>query len=377
MNRNRSRPLASVADAELMARRRLPRTLFERVCSGAGQDVTNQENVAAFREVTFRPRAATPTAGRDLKVTVLGAELQLPVILAPTGGTRMVHPDGELGAVRAAGSAGTACAISMFSGYTLEEIAAAASGPLYQQIYMTFGRAHVEETIQRALVAGCDALVLTVDVPVLPHRPDPRPLRADLHNAVRYGPELVTRPGWLYRFVRDGMPLDASNAVRADQSAQSMSMTVSWSDISWIRSLWARAIVVKGVVRSEDAIRAVEAGADAIVVSNHGGKGLDGAPATVRALPRIVKAVGGSVQILLDGGVRTGADVVRAVALGASAVLIGRPYIWGLAASGECGVRQVLDVFSFEIDRTLGLLGCRAVTELDETFVEVHGGDRA
>ena len=371
-----SRPITGVAAAELAARRRLPKTLFERVRAGAGQDITNQENIAAFREVTFRPRVATPTADRDLTVSVLGSRLRLPVILAPTGGIRMVHPDGELGAARAAGAAGTACAISMFSGFPLEEIAAAATGPLYQQIYLTFGREHAESTIARASAAGYDALVLTVDVPVLPHRPDDRPLRADLPNALRYGPELLTRPGWLYRFVRDGMPFDAANAVKADERAQSATMTVSWQDLAWIRELWPRAIVVKGIVGAEDAVRAVEAGADAIVVSNHGGKGLDGAPATIRVLPRIVKAVGGSVEILLDGGVRTGADVVRAIALGAGAVLIGRAYIWGLAVGGECGVREILDTFEFEIDRTLGLLGCGAIAELDETFVEIRGADR-
>jgi isopentenyl diphosphate isomerase/L-lactate dehydrogenase-like FMN-dependent dehydrogenase len=374
VSRRERPPITGVAAAERTARQRLPKTLFERVRAGAGQDVTNRENVSAFREVTFQPRVATPTAARDLTVSVLGSELRLPVLLAPTGGIRMVHPDGELGAARAAGSAGTACAVSMFSGHGLEEIAAVATGPLYQQIYMTFGRSHVESTIGRALEAGYHALVLTVDVPVLPHRPDPRPLRADLHNAVKYGPELVTRPGWLYRFMRDGMPFDATNAIKSDESAQSATMTVSWQDMSWIRAMWPRAIVVKGILRSEDAVRAVEAGADAIVVSNHGGKGLDGAPATIRVLPRIVKAVGGSVEILLDGGVRTGADVVRAIALGAGAVLIGRPYIWGLAAGGERGVHEILDLFAFEIDRVLGLLGCSAVTELDETFVEIRGG---
>jgi isopentenyl diphosphate isomerase/L-lactate dehydrogenase-like FMN-dependent dehydrogenase len=367
------RKINSVAEAEAAARRKLPATLFSRVASGAGQDITNQQNVAAFREISFRPRAATATSHRRLGVRVLGADLRLPVLLAPTGGVRLVHPDGELGAVRAAGVAGTAYAISMFAGYSVEEIAAEATGPIYQQIYMNHGRAHVESVIARAAESGYDALVLTVDVPVLPHRADEHPLKANLRNAVKYGPELATRPGWFYRFVRDGMPFDPSNSVKGDPAAESATMTVTWEDMSWIRAMWPRSIIVKGIVTPDDARRAADSGVDALVVSNHGGKGLDGAPATIRALPRIAKAVGGSIEILLDGGVRTGADVVKAVALGARAVLIGRPYIWGLAVAGERGVRDVLDVFEFEIDRTLGLLGCADIDELDEAYVELDG----
>jgi isopentenyl diphosphate isomerase/L-lactate dehydrogenase-like FMN-dependent dehydrogenase len=370
----RGRAFESIAEAEVLARRRLPPTLYSRTNVGSDGDATHQANLRAYGDVTFRPRAATFYPSQDISVRLLGKQLDLPVLLAPTAGIRLVHPVGELGAARGAGAAGTAYAVSMFAGFSIEEVAAAGTGPLYQQVYMANGRAYAEDVIMRAASAGYSALVLTVDVPVMPHKADQHPLRADFHNAIAFGPELVRRPGWFYRFARDGMPFDAGNAIKADPRAETTAMTATWADMKWIRELWSGPIVVKGVVTGADALRAVDSGADAVVVSNHGGKGLDSCPATMRALPEVVKAVGGTTEVLLDGGVRSGSDVVKAIALGAKAVLIGRPYIWGLAVDGEEGVRRVLDVFAHEIARTLALLGCPSVAELDQSFIDVTGG---
>lgn len=354
-----------------IARRRVPRSIFTEVAGGPDRSVTARGNVAAFDEVMFRPRAAVATVGRDLSTTVLGTPVSMPLLVAPVGGLRIMHPDGALAACRAGGGARTITAVSMSGGHSVEEVARAADGPLWQQIYMSRGRERAETVIAQAREQGYSALVVTVDSAVPGKR---RPaLRINLRNAVEFAPELVVRPGWTWRFVRDGLQLRAINDAVGTPPVPDAKpkMIAEWKDFGWIREAWNGPLVVKGILTPEDARRAVDVGADAVVVSNHGGLTLDGALPALRALPGVLKAIGDSAEVLLDGGVRQGTDVVKAVAMGARAVLIGRPYIMGLAIAGEAGVRHVLENFRYEIDRTLGLLGTQSLKDLDSSLVNV------
>ncbi len=351
-------------DAERKARRRLPRTLFTMLDSGTS---TKDANRRAFDEMTFRPRAAVSFDERVLATTVLGVDVSLPVLLAPTGSIRIVHPDGEIAAARAAHARGTICAISHNSGYSFGAVAQASDGPLWGQVYLRWGRAAAEQLIGEAVAAACSALVVTVDVPIGPPR-TMRPFRVDLRNAARFGPEIAARPRWFLRYLREGLRArDVDAAMRAVTRATA---TSSWDDVQWVRQTWPGPLVVKGVVTADDAKRAVDAGASAVVVSNHGGKALEGAPGTMRALPNVLGAVGDQVEVLVDGGVRHGTDVVKAVAAGARAVLIGRAFVWGLAVGGEDGVRRTLEIFADEIDRSLALLGCPSIQMLDGSYLE-------
>ena len=352
-----------------IARRRLPKSIFTELAGGPDRAVTLRGNVAAFDEILFRPHSAVATAGRDLSTTVLGTTISMPLLVAPVGGLRVMRPEGALATVRAAGAARTIGGVSMSAGHSVTEIAAAADGPLWQQIYMSRGRERAEQVIDEAGKQGYSALVVTVDSAVPPKR---RPaLRINLQNAIEFAPELIVRPGWTWRFVRDGLQLRAINdAVGATPDAKPK-MIAEWADFGWIRDAWKGPLVVKGILTPEDARRAVDVGADAVVVSNHGGLTLDGAMPALRALPGVLRAVGDSAEILVDGGIRQGTDVVKAVAMGARAVLIGRPYIMGLAIAGEAGVRHVLENFRYEIDRTLGFLGVQSIHDVDASFIEV------
>ena len=359
--------------AERLARRRLPRTLFEALTTGNDEGLTYRDNVRAFGEVAFRPRAAVSHEERDVRTTVLGTEIAFPVLAAPTGGIRVVHPRGELAVARAAGLAGTICVVSQIAGYSIEEIAAVAEGPLWQQLYLSRGRATAEEVIARAAGAGCAALVATVDLGASPVSAFSTALRAlnwDVGTAVRFAPEVVRRPGWLLRFLRDTKAMEAANAAlpSAGTSAQ---YGLNWEDLGWIREQWSGPLVVKGVLSAGDARRAVAEGAAAIVVSNHGGRGLDGLPGTLRVLPEIVAAVDGAAEVLLDGGIRRGSDVVKAISLGARAVLAGQAVVMGLAVGGEAGVARIFDIFRHDTDRTLGLLGCPSIGELDGSYTRL------
>ena len=350
-----------------IAERRLPRSIFTELAGGPDRAVTCSNNVASFDEVMFKPRSAVATNGRDLSTTVLGQEISLPVILAPVGGLRIVHPRGALAAVEAAGGARTIAAVSMSAGHTVDEAAAVAGGPLWEQIYLSRGRERAEAIIAEAKAADYRAIVVTVDSAVPSKR---RPaLRINLGNALEFAPELVTRPGWTWRFVQDGLQLRVLNDAVAAPSAPGPKMIAEWEDFDWIRESWNGPLVVKGIITPDDARRALDVGADAIVVSNHGGLTLDGTIPTLRALPDIVVAVDGQAEILLDGGIRQGTDVVKALALGARAVLIGRPYIMGLAIAGQAGVRTVLENLRYEIDRTLGFLGVTSIHDIDPNSV--------
>ncbi len=373
--------LLTYADARRRARRALPRLLFDYVDGGAGDELTMRRNAARFAELRLRPRTGEWVPTPRLATEVLGTELSMPVLTAPCGGMRLVHPDGDVGVARAAARAGVAPVVPSGGGHSLDEVAAA-GGVQWFQLYKFSHRPGMETLVERAHRAGYRAVVATIDTPIAGNRERELrsgfsyDLRINAAGAVRLGPQLVRRPCWAFRFWRDGMPFELPNTAPFGSDGRAMSLTEmtrsgaesfspTWDDLGWLRAAWDRALVVKGVLTGEDARRAVDLGADAVVVSNHGGRQLDGVPATIDALSEVVAAVGDSAQVLLDGGVRRGADVVKALALGARAVLLGRPVVWGLAVAGEAGVVHVLELLRSELMRTMSLLGCPSVTGLD------------
>lgn len=374
-----------MALAEQLAKRRLPRSVYDFVRGGTEGETTVQDNLSAFRELEFRPHAAVETRDRLQSTTIVGCELSLPVIVAPTGMIRMVHRDGEVGAARAASRAGTAIGISTLSSFPIEEITAATTGPVFYQVYFAGGRAGAEIAVDRARDAGCRAVIVTVDTAAAAGREERLrggaiPRQVDLRTALRYAPEMVTKPAWVRDFLRGGLDLATPNvqATRggpplsaAESSATMRTETPTWGDLAWIKERFAGPLIVKGILSVEDARRALDHGADAIVVSNHGGNALDGSPAALRVLPSVVDAVGDRTEVLFDSGIRRGGDVVKAMALGARAVLVGRAYVWGLAAGGEEGVYDILQSLRRGIDGTLALLGCPSVHDLDRSFVHV------
>lgn len=359
----------SYEQAVELARRRLPGPVHAGVVAGIDREISLRNNSGAFDEIGFRPRAAVPSSCRELTTTVLGTRVSLPVLLAPVGALRLVRPDGVLAAARAAAAAGTICVRSMVAGHTATEMAQATTGPMWQQLYMHQGRAFAEQLIAEAKDLGYRALVVTVDSAAERSRYS-EPMHMNLKNAVRYAPELLRRPGWSARFIRDGVRLNVVNDVKGFGERSKIKIA-SWNDFKWISDAWGGPLVIKGIVTREDALRALDVGADALVVSNHGAFMLDGAPATVRALPEVLDAVNGAAEVLLDSGVRLGSDAVKAVAIGARAVLIGRPFVMGLAVAGEDGVRHMIELFRYEIDRTLGMMGCPSLAALDRSYVQL------
>ncbi len=355
----------SFSQVENAARRRLPATLFEDLMGGVGRSVTARANVAAFDEVTFRTRSGVAWPQRDLATTVLGTPVTMPVLLGPVGGLRMTNPEGGVGAARAAARAGTVSVLSMSAGHGPQDVAAASTGPCWQQLYLSRGRERAERLIAEASECGFQALVVTVDCPVSPKKPVH--LSISWRSAVTFGPELVRRPHWTAAFLRDGASLAAANDALGPRTNE----TAVWADLQWIKQVWAGPLVVKGVTTADDARRAVDGGADAVVVSNHGGLTLDGAPATISVLPAIVAAVGSTAEVYLDGGIRQGTDVLKAMAMGARAVLLGRAYAAALAAGGEAGVTALLAMFRHQLDTGLAMLGCPSITALDASYVTV------
>jgi L-lactate dehydrogenase (cytochrome) len=381
----------NVADLRRLAQRRLPRVVFDYIDGGAEDEIAMRANRAAFEEVTFRPRGAVVTPQCDLTTTVLGARLALPFALAPVGSTRLFWPRGEVHAARAAGEAGIAYSVSTLVGTSVEEIRDAASGPLWYQLYLVGGREVARRALARARAAGFSVLLVTIDTAVAGMRE--RDLRNGVRDLVaggplarlRSSPQFLARPRWLLDFLLDGGLMRFPNVVLDDGPMRFVDVGpvlersgVSWDDVGWIRDAWDGPIVAKGVQSSEDARRSIELGLEGIVVSNHGGRQLDGAPATLRLLPEIVATVDGRLDVLLDSGIRRGSDVVKALCLGAKAVLVGRAYAYGLGAAGGHGVAKAIEILRSEIVRTMKLLGCASVSRLDRSYVDVppHWGRR-
>lgn len=377
--------VVNVEDLRRMAQRRLPKSVFDYLDGGAEAEVTLRENCRVFNDVLFRPRSAVAVGDCDLKTRVLGHELSFPAILAPVGYSRLMHPAGELAAAHAAGEAGTGYILSTISAHKLENVKAASKGPVWYQLYLLGGRAAAEGSLDRARRAGFSALVITVDTPVAGLRErDPRNGMKELLGSswfakIPYLPNIFAHPGWLASFLLDGGVPKLENIVvpgegpmkLLDVGAALASATVTWEDLRWIRELWTGPIVVKGLLTGDDARRAADEGAVAVVVSNHGGRQLDSVSPTLRALPEVVAAVKGQVEVLMDGGVRRGSDIVKALCLGARAVLVGRAYAYGLAAAGPAGVTRALEILRSDVERTLRLLGCPSVAALDRSYVDV------
>lgn len=356
--------ILNLADLEALARARLPQDVWDYYASGADDELCLRRNCAAFAELALHNRVLVDVSRRDLSTTVLGERLALPIAAAPTAFHRLAHRDGEAASAAGAGDAGALFVLSTLSNTAVEDVVAASSGPVWFQLYVYRDRAVTEALVQRVEAAGCRALVLTVDAQILGRR------ERDVRNRFALPPGLrienLNAAGYA------GLPTGTEDSGVAAYVKQMLDPALDWSAIKWLRSITKLPIVVKGIVRADDAVRAVECGAAAIIVSNHGGRQLDSAPATIEVLPRIADAVGGRCEILLDGGVRRGTDVVKAIALGARAVLIGRPILWGLAADGRAGVAAAFALLRRELDLAMALCGCPDVGSVTRDLVEIE-----
>jgi L-lactate dehydrogenase (cytochrome) len=375
---------ASVADLRAIARRRLPRGVFDYIDGGAEDERTMAANAAAFAAVTFRPRVLRDVGGVDPSTTLLGRPLPLPLVLAPTGFSRIADPAGELAVARAAARAGLPYTLSTLSTRSIEEVAAAGAGPKWFQVYVWRDRGLVKEMIGRAATAGYEALVLTVDTAVLGRR------ERDVRRGFSLPPTIglstlvdgALHPGWTWRFLRsdpirfanvrdDAGVGDGSTAVTLSEYVNTQfDPGLSWRDVEWMRSVWAGPLVIKGVQTVADARLAADAGVEAIALSNHGGRQLDSAPATLDLVAPVADAVGDRLEIICDGGVRRGSDIVKAVALGVRACMAGRAYLYGLGAAGERGVDHVLGLLDADVRRTMALVGASSVGDLGRELVD-------
>jgi pre-mycofactocin synthase len=376
----------SVAEAERRAAKRLPRSVHLAIRAGSERGLTLADNVAAFGELGFAPHMAGLSAKRELATMVMGQEIAMPVLMSPTG-VQAVHPDGELAVARAAATRGVAMGLSSFASKPMEEVVAA-NPQTFLQVYWSGSRERLAQRIERAKAAGVVGLIVTLDWSFVHARDWGSPFipeRIDARAALRYAPEVLRRPRWLAQWAKTkALPdLSVPNWGAAGESAPTffgaygewmMTPPPSWDDLAWLRQEWGGPFMLKGVMRVDDARRAVDIGATAISVSNHGGNNLDGTPATIRALPPIVAAVGSDIEVVMDGGIRRGSDVVKAVALGARAVMIGRAYLWGLAANGQAGVENVLDILRNGVDSALLALGRSSVSDLAPVDIVVPPG---
>jgi heme/flavin dehydrogenase (mycofactocin system) len=367
----------TVEEARRRARRRLPRSVYLALVAGTEKGITLRDNTAAFSELRFTPpHVADLPATREIATSVLGQEIALPVIASPTG-VQAVHPEGEVGVARGSAEAGTAMGLSSFGSMPVETVAEV-NPKLFFQIYWSGSRDKILERAERARQAGAKGLIATLDwsfsngrdwgSPAIPEK-------IDLRTLIRLAPEGITRLGYVREWLtHGGLPdLSVPNMASPGEPAPTFfgvygewmqTPPPTWDDLAWLREQWGGPFMIKGIMRPDDARRAIDIGATAISVSNHGGNNLDGTPASIRALPSVSDAVGGQLEVLLDGGIRRGSDVVKAVALGARAVMIGRAYLWGLAANGSAGVRNVLDVLRGGIDSTLLALGRSSIHDL-------------
>ena len=376
----------TVAEAQRRARRRLPKSVYGALVAGSERGATLTDNVRAFGELGFAPHVAGLSGKRDLTTTVMGQPISMPVVISPTG-VQAVHPDGEVAVARAAAARGTAMGLSSFASKPIEEVTAA-NPQTFFQMYWVGTREALVQRMERARQAGAVGLIVTLDwsfsngrdwgSPVIPEK-------VDLRALARFAPEGLARPGWLWQYARTGRVPDLTtpNLARPGGAAPTFfgaygewmqTPLPTWDDVAWLREQWGGPFMLKGVTRLDDARRAVQAGVTAISVSNHGGNNLDSTPATIRVLPAIADAVGDQVEVLLDGGVRRGGDVVKALALGARAVMIGRAYLWGLAANGQAGVENVLDILRGGIDSAVLGLGHSSIRDLSRADVLVPPG---
>jgi L-lactate dehydrogenase (cytochrome) len=374
--------LITIEDLRRKASRRLPRAVFDFIDGGAEDELTLRRNHSAFEQITFRPRVLVDTRQRNQSTTVLGQSLKSPLILAPTGLCGMAAPRGEILAARASLNSGVIFTLSSMSAVTIEETARVVPGRHWFQLYVWRDRRLTQSLVERAAAAGYRAMVVTVDVPVLGQRErDLRngatiPQRVTLRNAF----DTLRRPGWLLGMVRNPR-IDFVNVARHDGGRGPLALgpfvnsqfdpSVTWSDLAWFRSIWPGPLVLKGIMSAEDARRAVDHGVDAIVVSNHGGRQLDSLPAAIEVLPEVADAVGANIEVLFDGGIRRGTDVLKALSLGARGCMIGRPYLYGLGAAGQAGVERAVSILRAEIDRAQALLGRPTLADLDRRTVRL------
>ncbi|MFR9805481.1 pre-mycofactocin synthase MftD [Pseudonocardia sp. RS010] len=382
----------TVAEAQRRARKRLPPSVYGALLAGAEQGITMTDNSRAFDELGFRPQVGDQPPERDQATTVLGQDVSMPVLLSPTG-VQAVHPEAEVAAARAAADAGTVMGLSSFGSRAIEDVAEA-NPQTFFQTYWVGDRDRIARRVDRARAAGAKALIVTLDW-VFDSRRDwdspPIPERLDLKAMAQFAPEGIRRPRYMLGWLRHRRLPELTVPNMADPGEDPPSFfqaygewmqtpPPTWEDLRWLRERWGGPLMVKGVTRPTDARKAVDIGADAISVSNHGGNNLDGAPGSIRVLPAVADEVGGEIEVLLDGGVRRGTDVVKAIALGARAVMIGRPYLWGLAANGQAGVKNVLDILRSGVDEALFGLGHASLSGLtpDDIMVpsDFTGGPR-
>jgi pre-mycofactocin synthase len=376
----------TVAEAQRRARRVLPKSVYMAIIAGSERGMTLADNLAAFGELGFSPHVAEAPAERALGTRVMGQDIGLPVMISPTG-VQAVHPEGEVAVARAAAARGTAIGLSSFGSMPVEEVVAA-NPQTFFQTYWCGTRDRLTQRLERAKQAGVAGLIITLDWQFSHGRDwgSPRiPDKLDLKTMLSFAPETVIRPHWLLAYARSGGPpqLTVPNmTIRGEQPPNFFAAygewmqtpPPTWDDLAWLVSWWEGPVMIKGIARPDDARRAVDIGATAISVSNHGGNNLDGQPASIRTLPAIAEAVGDDIEVVLDSGVRRGSDVVKALALGARATMIGRAYLWGLAANGQAGVENVLDIFHGGIDSALRGLGRASVDELQSADVLVPAG---
>ena len=376
----------TVAIAQQRAKKRLPKSVYSSLISASEKGLTVADNVESFGELGFAPHVIGAPEKRDMATTVMGQEISMPVIISPTG-VQAVDPDGEVAVARAAAARGTAMGLSSFASKPIEEVVAV-NGKIFFQIYWLGDRAAIAARAQRAKEAGAVGLIVTTDWSFSHGRDwgSPQiPEQMDLKTIVKMMPEGLSRPGWFLQWAKTLRPpnLRVPNQGGPGEPGPPFFQAYgewmgtpppTWEDIAWLRELWGGPFMLKGIVRVDDAKRAVDAGVSAISVSNHGGNNLDGTPASIRCLPAIADAVGDEVEVLLDGGIRRGSDVVKAVALGARAVMIGRAYLWGLAAGGQTGVENVLDILRGGIDSALMGLGRSSIHELSAEDILIPEG---
>jgi pre-mycofactocin synthase len=376
----------TVAEAQRRAKRRLPKSVYGALIAGSELGLTVEDNVHAFSELGFAPHVAGLADSRDLVTKVMGQEVSFPVLISPTG-VQAVHPDGEVAVARAAAARGTAMGLSSFASKPIEEVVAACPQTFFQ-VYWIGSRDQMLARIERARAAGAVGLIATLDwsfshgrdwgSPAIPEK-------MNLRTMLRFAPEALAHPRWFLSFARTGRAPDLTTPNMVPKGQQGPTFfgaygewmqtpPPSWEDVAWLREQWGGPFMLKGVTRVDDAKRAVDAGVSAISVSNHGGNNLDGTPATIRTLPAVADAVGDQIEVLLDGGVRRGSDVVKAVALGARAVMIGRAYLWGLSANGQAGVENVLDILRGGIESALLGIGHASTQQLQRDDLVIPDG---